>query len=77
MTTESHPFVRSAASPPPPFDPAKIDPDKEYDVIVAKPVSVDAAHLRPRDYHRMTGAFLALIVKEFGADVVYAAAIRV
>jgi hypothetical protein len=61
----------------PAFDPAKIDPNAEYDVTVTQPLSYGAAHILPLHKHTMTGAFLALIVKEFGADVIHAASVRI
>lgn len=60
----------------PPFDPSTIDPDKEYDVKVTKPVVYGAARLLPRHDHVMTGAFLALIIERSGPDVIYTATVR-
>ncbi len=58
------------------FDPAKIDPNAEYDVRITQPLQYGAAHLLPLHDHTMTGAFLALLVKEFGAGVIYDASLR-
>ena len=60
----------------PVFDPAKIDTNAEYDVKVTKPLQYGAAHILPLHAHTMTGAFLTLIVKEFGADVIHSASVR-
>ena len=58
------------------FDPARIDASAEYDVTVAKPIQYGAAYLLPIHAHTMTGAFLSLIVKEFGAEVIHDATRR-
>jgi hypothetical protein len=58
------------------FDPAQIDTRAEYDVTLAKPIQYGAANLLPIHAHTMTGAFLALIVKEFGAEVIHDATRR-
>lgn len=65
------------AETPAAFDPAQIDQNAEYDVTVARPVEYGAARLLPLHAHTMTGAFLALIVKEFGAEVIHDASVRV
>jgi len=60
----------------PAFDPAKIDQDAEYDVKVTKPMTYGAAQILPLHDHTMTGAFLALLIKEYGADAIHSAAVR-
>ena len=63
-------------APAAPFDPATIDPNREYDVVLTTPVELGAARLLPRHDHVMTGAFLALIVKEAGAHAIDRATVR-
>jgi hypothetical protein len=58
------------------FDPAKIDPNAEYDVKVTQPLSYGAARLLPLHDHTMTGAFLTLLVNQFGAEVIHDATRR-
>ena len=58
------------------FDPAKIDPNAEYDVTVVKPIEYGAARILPLHKHTMTGAFLTLLVNQFGAEVIHDATRR-
>lgn len=55
---------------------APYDPNAEYDVKVTRPLVYGAAHILPLHDHIMTGGFLALIVKEYGADAVHVATLR-
>ena len=58
------------------FDSSQIDADAEYAVKVTKPLQFGAANILPLHTHTMTGAFLALIVREFGAEVIHDATRR-
>jgi len=66
MTTDAAPAI----------DPATIKSGAEYDVKLTRPVTIGAAHLLPLHDITMTGAFLALVVKEAGADAIHSAAVR-
>ncbi|SNB81283.1 hypothetical protein SAMN06265338_1157 [Rhodoblastus acidophilus] len=68
--------MTSAAQAAAPIDPAMIDTAAEYDVLLTRPVTIGAAYLLPLHDHTMTGAFLALLIKEYGADAVHSAAVR-
>ena len=75
MTTVATPATPAAPAPSP-FDPTKIDVNSEYDVKVTRPISYGAARILPLHDHIMTGAFLALIVKEAGPDAIHSASLR-
>ncbi|MCW2319273.1 hypothetical protein M2322_004842 [Rhodoblastus acidophilus] len=68
--------MTSAAQAAAPFDPATIDTAAEYDVLLTRPVTIGAAYLLPLHDHTMTGAFLALLIKEFGSEAIHVASRR-
>lgn len=51
----------------------KYDPDAEYDVTLAKVVTLFGIQFLPLHQHTMTGRTLLQLVEENGADVVAAA----
>ena len=57
-----------------PSIPATIDPDKLYDVVLTKPVTILGTLLLPRADHQMTGAFLMRLIRE-NADAVESATV--
>ena len=52
------------------------EPEREYDVRLARPVRHGGMKLLPRDAHVMTGAAILAIVEAEGEDVIDGAAPR-
>jgi len=47
-----------------------IDPDRDYDVRLSRPVTFLSARLKPIDTHTMSGGILLALIDAEGADCV-------